>query len=47
MTRKQKRDKEGAIRALERSIKKFGDSDGKRTKALGELKKSVKKGESA
>jgi hypothetical protein len=41
MTRKQKRDKEGAIRALERSIKKFGDSDGKRTKALEALRKEL------
>jgi hypothetical protein len=40
MCKKDKRTKKQNMKALQRSIRKFGDSDGKRTQALKELKAS-------
>lgn len=42
MSNKQKRSKEQNIKAVKRSIRKFGDSDGKRKQALSELKEGKK-----
>lgn len=42
MSNKQKRTREQNIKAVKRSIKKWGDSDGTRKKALAELKEGAK-----
>jgi hypothetical protein len=40
MCKKDKRSKKQNIKAIQRSIRKFGDSDGKRTEMLKDLKAS-------
>ncbi|MFA5130475.1 MAG: hypothetical protein WC477_06225 [Patescibacteria group bacterium] len=40
MCKKDKRSKKQNIKALQRSIRKFGDSDGKRSETLKELRAS-------